>query len=172
MSGLSLTTLFQSIDDKFLKTSFYFDLFLHNPNFLDVPPQNTNSPITWKLAQIATMAKRAFQRSAGRMLTQKITSGDLAPKPAAKTLLALVEEASLLSRAPALLRVISSPAALSVAAAACLTILILDDTTRNMAMEQLSQIMTLFQSENSKMESGDTVLPQNTPSISPQNNHK
>ena len=136
-------------------------MLLHDPKFLDVHPCESASTAARKAANIFTKIKRAFQKAVERNLTQKATTGDLAPKPASNTLFMLAEEtASLATKfAPAILRAVNSPATIAIGVTTCALILLLDDTTRNMAMDQISQVMAMFQNEAADNKSGNSKSP-------------
>jgi hypothetical protein len=138
---------------------------LHDPNFLDLHPYRTASKATLIAASLFTTAKKAFQKAAERTLTRKATTGDLAPKPTSNVVLTLVEEgASMAMKAgPVLLRMANSPASLTLGFATCALVLLLDDTTRNMAMDQITQLMAIFQNEAAESKSDNNKTPKIEP---------
>ena len=149
MSGLSLKNPFSAVNNAFMKASYYFGCFLYDHHFLDIHMKATAHATTHKAAAIATRAKRAFQRSAMRALSQKTSSGDFTPKPIGNVFFSIAQEGVYLlgKLAPHVPRLTSSPVAISLTVAACTSLLLLDDTTRNMAMDQFSQMMAIFQND-------------------------
>jgi hypothetical protein len=79
--------------------------------------------------------------------------------------LTLVEEgASMAMKAgPVLLRMANSPASLTLGFATCALVLLLDDTTRNMAMDQITQLMAIFQNEAAESKSDNNKTPKIEP---------
>ena len=161
MARLSLGNSIQTISDTFLAATLYYDRFLHDPSFLDIHPCKTASKQNQQTAALITKAKKAFQRAAERVLTQKTTSGDIAPKPVSGALLKIAEEATLLisKSMPLIARASISPTGLSLAVFTCATFVLLDETTRSMAMDQISQVMALFQNEASEPKSTNGNKP-------------
>jgi len=83
------------------------------------------------------------------------------PKPTGNIAMLWAKESVFLinKSGPAIQKVATSSASLGfITAAGCIAIILVDDSTRNMIMDQISQILSLFQNENGKTTNSSHTL--------------
>ncbi len=146
-------TLSQNLHDIYNQASFYFGKLLTDECFLDFQGTHHTSSVFAKAVEFTNKSKKAAQRKALDVLVTKTQSGDIAPKPTLNVLIALSKEVAFITSkaTPFLSKTINSPLAIGFAVASCGAIIILDDTTRTMFIEQISQVLALFQNDNGKV---------------------
>lgn len=126
----------------------YFNMgrILYDPNFFHYTPKDDCKKKEQACA-IITKGGHAFQNAVHNTLSTKNSSGDFAPKPTTKVLLRLAEESIMLigKAAPLIPRLATSSAFLYAACIGGGFVLLTDDTTRNMLMDQVGQLTSSFQ---------------------------
>ena len=167
MSEYSLQIFFHNVSEAVFKFCFQTNRLLTDPAAFQICAYKNAPKSVAKAAEIANTIKCAFQKKAAETLDRKATQGDIAPKPAGNAAMAIAQEGLyLLSRTggPAS-KMFASPMGIGMTIIAAGALIMVDDTSRNMIMDQISQIMALFQNENGNTKTSDIKpeKPESTP---------
>lgn len=159
MSEYSLQNFFHNVSEAVFKFCFHTNRLLTDPTAFQICARKDAPKPVVKAIEIANSIKCTFQRKAAETLDKKTTQGDIAPKPTSKAIIAIAQESIYFlgkTSGPAS-KMIASPLGIGVTVLAAGALVMVDDTSRNMIMDQVSQIMALFQNEK-----GNTKAPDAT----------
>jgi hypothetical protein len=153
MQYFSLSRLFSSLNEASFRFAFHASQALTNESAFDIPHSQVKSSRFKKFAEKANKTKKNIQRKAFANITHKAGIGDFHPKPVGNVAIALAKESIfLLSKSgPLVAKAASNP--LSVGffmAAGAATMVFIDDSSRQLITDQVSQVFALFQNENGK----------------------
>lgn len=153
MHKYALREVFSRANDIGFNLAFYAFKFFTNENFLHLKCNKHSSKLFARAIDTANLCKNGLQKKTSDIFKQKSYSGDLAPKPTMGVAMEFAKDSFyLLNKAsPILTKSFSNPMSIGLALVAATACILVDDSSRNMIMDQLSQLMAIFQNENGKV---------------------